>query len=750
MIRRFAPLVLLAISGLAPIALPAAEAPAPGPSSASTGKTCLVLSGGGARGVAHIGVLRVLEEMRVPVDCVVGTSMGSIVGAAWVSGRSPEEMETVVRNARWDVVLGDEPERPRRSWRSKDRERDRVVGAEIGIGRRGALLPGGAVIGQQLEGFLQSLLGPPVTRDSFDEFAIPFRAIATDIESGRMKVLDEGILNAAVRASMSVPGVFAPQEIDGRLYVDGGLVRNLGIDVARDMGATRIIAVNLGTSLASRDEVNSLFGVAGQMINILTDQNVNVSLGQLRPGDVLIQPALGTFSAANFAESWTTIELGERAARDAIPQLAPLRVSAERWATWQAARREAAKAARGIVSVSVNTDDLRTVSPSFVTTVVEDVRRSVPADQFVDAAVEALFATDDFQQVTLRAESLPQGDAIVIEPKEKSWGPNYLRFGTTLSTNLEGQSGFSIFGGLRSTWLNARGLEWQTSFALGDTMRLRSELFQPLEQRQRWLAGVFIDSKNRIDTLFIDEEPYAEYDNGLFRAGLELRSRHATDQELRLGIQRSWYRVRRESGVPFATVKQDASSAFFRYAYDRLDDWDFPRSGLYSLLSYEQSFGALGGETIYRKAEWELQRALGSDRHSLSLVGRYGSSLGTDLPLVEGFSLGGFQNLSGYADRQIIANRVGFGRAVYAWRLGGAGPVASSFYLGGSLEIGQIRGRINSINAPVNQRLGGRFDDVLLASSMFFAADTALGPLYLALGFGEGGERAAYLFLGRP
>ena len=153
---------------------------------------------------------------------------------------------------------------------------------------------------------------------------------------------------------------------------------------------------------------------------------------------------------------------------------------------------------------------------------------------------------------------------------------------------------------------------------------------------------------------------------------------------------------------------------------------------------------------MYRKAEWELQRAFGSDRHSLSVLARYGSSLGTDLPLVEGFSLGGFQNLSGYADRQIIANRAGFARAVYAWRLGGAGPVASSFYLGGSLEVGEIRDRINAASNSESSRLGSRFNDVLLASSLFFAADTALGPLYLAVGFGEGGERAAYLFLGRP
>jgi len=251
------PLAALSLLALAPVALGggiAELAPA-------RPKTCLVLSGGGARGAAHIGVIRVLEEMSIPIDCVVGTSMGAIVGASWVSGRSPAEMERAMRTADWDVVLGDEPDRPQRSWLSKDLERERVVGAEIGMGRKGALLPGGAVIGQQLERFLQELLGPPVNRRSFDELSIPFRAIATDIETGQMKILEAGILNAAVRASMSVPGAFAPQEIDGRLYVDGGLVRNLGVDVARGLGAELVIAVNLGSTLAGRDEVNSLVGV---------------------------------------------------------------------------------------------------------------------------------------------------------------------------------------------------------------------------------------------------------------------------------------------------------------------------------------------------------------------------------------------------------------------------------------------------------------------------------------------------------
>jgi NTE family protein len=550
-------------------------------------KTCLVLSGGGARGAAHIGVIRLLEEMRIPIDCVVGTSMGAIVGASWVSGRSPAEMERAMRTADWDVVLGDEPDRPQRSWLSKDLERERVVGAEIGMGRKGALLPGGAVIGQQLERFLPELLGPPVNRRSFDELSIPFRAIATDIETGRMKILEAGILNAAVRASMSVPGAFAPQEIDGRLYVDGGLVRNLGVDVARGLGAERVIAVNLGSTLAGRDEVNSLVGVTAQVINILTDQNVNASLAELQSGDVLIQPILGNFSAANFREAAAIIGRGEDAARTVSDRLRELSVDEPTWQAWRARTVEASAAPRALAAVEVRTENLRFVNPERITAVLDEIRAKSTETAFVDRAVDALYATDDFQRVTLRTESLPAGNVVIIEPREKSWSPNYLRFGTTLTTNLEGESGFSVFADLRATWLNDQGLESRTRVSLGEVMSLRTELLQPLERRQRWIAGAFLDASERIDTLFLDEQPFTRFSNTVVRSGLELRSRDQTDKEWRLGLQRSWYDLRRESSVSFAPVRTHATTAFLRFTYDRLDDWDFPRRGLYASMKFE-------------------------------------------------------------------------------------------------------------------------------------------------------------------
>jgi NTE family protein len=738
---------LAALFGLVVTPAQAATDAAPG---GARPKTCLVLSGGGARGAAHVGVLKVLEELRVPVDCVVGTSMGSIVGASWVSGTTTDEMVDALKTANWDVVLGDEPARPRRSWRSKELERERAIGAEIGVGRKGALLPGGAVIGQQLEGFLQRLLGPPVTRASFDELPVPFRAIATDITTGKMVVIDKGSLNAAVRASMSVPGAFAPQEIDGRLLVDGGLVRNLGVDIARKMGAERVIAVNLGSTLMPREQVESLVGVTAQMINILTDQNVNTSLAELRPTDVLITPELGDYSAANFKEAWTTIEIGERAARQAADRLAGFALAPDAWQAWRASRLPArTPVPPESVAVKLDTSGLRHVDPASVRAVFEESRATVPPAELVDRAVEALYATDDFQQVTLRTESRDGQDTVVIEPREKSWGPNYLRFGTSLSTNLEGESGFNLYSDLRATWLNRKGLEWRSSVSIGDVMGLRSELLQPVDLQRRWLGSIYLDARRRVDTLFLEDEAIATYRNSVLRGGIGMRSRFFTDAEVLVALQRSWYDLRRQSGIDYGTTTQSGTAALLRYTIDRLDDWDFPRSGVFASASYEESFAAFGDDVTYRKGSVEVQKAFGEDRHSLALAARHGNAFGSELPLVEAFPLGGFQNLSGFAERQFQANRVSFGRAVYAYQIGGGGAAARAFYVGGSLEAGEVAERLNIAprrNVPI-EALGR---DWVTAGSIFLSADTALGPLYLAVGLGEGGTRAYYLFLGRP
>jgi NTE family protein len=349
------------------VALPAQGADAQAGDKPSRPKIGLVLSGGGARGVAHVGVLKVLEELRIPIDYVVGTSMGSIVAGAYSTGLSAQEMQRIIEGVRWDRVLQDQPPRPERSIRSKRVDRYNIYGAELGVRDGKLLFPAGAIVGQQLEIFLGSLVGGAVDVRSFDDLPIPYRAIATDVETGGMVVLDRGNLAFAMRASMSVPGVFAPLEIDGKLLVDGGLVRNLPVDVARELGAEVIIAVNLGTPLLKREELASVFGVTAQMINILTEQNVQASLTQLGPKDVLILPELGSFSAGDFTHATDTIPIGERAARKVADQLRRYSLDEKEYAELRAKQLALSRGQTlQVDEVRVDTAGLRRVNPEVV------------------------------------------------------------------------------------------------------------------------------------------------------------------------------------------------------------------------------------------------------------------------------------------------------------------------------------------------------------------------------------------------
>ena len=283
------------------LAVGAARAQTAASEQAARPRICLVLSGGGARGAAHVGVVKILEQMRVPVDCVVGTSMGAIVGAAYASGSTLPEMEDLLGTLSTRLLFKELPPREERSIHQK-LDDARNLSPELGLGSEGLLLPKGLVSGVQLESVLRRLSKAPGFH-RFDDLPIPYRAVATDLTTGKPVVLSQGELASAMRASMSVPGVVDPVRLEGRLLVDGGLTNNLPVDVARAMGADVVIAVNLGTPLLRAEQLNSIVGVTGQMINILTEQNVQASLASLRPGDILILPQLGDFSAVGLRPS---------------------------------------------------------------------------------------------------------------------------------------------------------------------------------------------------------------------------------------------------------------------------------------------------------------------------------------------------------------------------------------------------------------------------------------------------------------
>jgi NTE family protein len=467
-------------------------------------KIALVLSGGGARGIAHIGVLKVLREQRVPVDFIVSTSMGSIVGGAYAAGRTPEEMEALVSSADWATMFSDRPPRQNLSFRRKEDDLRFIGQFDFGIKPEGIVLSRGAVGAQNIEEFLK-LISSPGDGRKLDQLPIPFRAVATDLVTGELVLLRDVKLAVAMRASMSIPGAFAPTEVNGRLLGDGGLTRNLPVEVALDMGADVIIAVNVGTPLLPRDALSSVFGIAQQMIYILSEQNVATSLKTLRPTDILISPDLGGVSFVDFERGVELVARGETAARSIASRLADFALSETAYAKWEVNRR------RDPLHLTLPVADIRiegavrTNPQALKHEVMErtDVApgRIVSDEQLVQAG-RILYGTGEFERVDARAEAREASQNVVIEVEEKTNGPDYLRIGGRVVSNFRTDSRYSLTLQHTRTWLNSWGAEWRNEIQIGELRRLATSLYQPLGAGSPWFVEPLLETIENSSDVF--------------------------------------------------------------------------------------------------------------------------------------------------------------------------------------------------------------------------------------------------------
>jgi NTE family protein len=638
----------------------------------------------------------------------------------------------------WDEVLNDRPPRLERSAYTKANERNNISSQELGLRDAKVQVPRGLNYGQQIEFFFNTLAAQTGEVGHFDQLDIPFRAVATDIETGKMVVLERGGIARAMRASMSVPGIFAPVEIDGRALLDGGLVRNLPVDVAHDMGADIIIAVNLGSSLLKRDKIVSVFGVGQQMLNILTEQNVQASLQQLTANDVLILPPLGEYSAADFENATSTISIGETAARAVAPQLQKLSLDAAAWRAHMAQRRARHPRPSAVNAVRIDRSRLTHMSEQSVASRVT-IRPGVAFDpDQLQADLNALYASGDFQSVNHHFEQDASGRTLVIEPAEKEWGPNYLRAGVRLSTDLAGESDFTLLLSHRWKWLNATGLEWRNDVSLGQVMALKSQLYQPLGTAGRWFVAPSVSLSQTRDNLIVDDQPVATYRIRQRSIGIDFGQHLDSATTVRAGLERGSTSADPSVAVPDFAGQENRIGLFkVEVVRDRLDDWVFPADGTYAFGAARISTPGLGADSHYQKAEAGIESVWAFKQHRLNLGLRGGRIWGDTLPVLELFSLGGFMNMSGYQPRQLVGEGYAYARAIYTRQTELLG--LKNVYLGGSLEAGHIAHRFNGPQIRTQ-----------LSSSLFGAVDTGIGPFTLGVGLGQGGNHTFYLFFGKP
>ena len=704
-------------------------------------KVCLVLSGGGARGAAHVGVLKVLEELRVPIDCITGASMGSLVGASYASGTTVAEMEQILQGISTELLFKENPPRQEQTIRRKLDDRLDFVGPEIGLRDWELELPKGFVSGVQLETVLRYLTKAKGYR-KFDELGIPFRAVATDLVTGKAVVFADGELANVMRASMSVPGAIAPAEFDGKILVDGGLTDNLPIDVARALGAEVVIAVNLGTPLAPREQLKSILGVSGQVINILTEQNVQLSLATLKTTDILILPELGDFSAADFDHLPKTVPIGEAATRKVAEELSRLSLPPEEYAALRARQLLVAAADTRAID-EIRFTNLQRVNAKEAQAVME-TRPGEPIDpKVLDADMRRLYGTGDFEHVNYRIIEEPGKRVLAVDAVEKSWGPNYLRFGLGFSSDLKGDTFFNLLASYRRTWINSLGAEWRNDLQIGQTTALTSEFYQPLEARQYFFVAPRVELQRRVVDLFQGNQRLASYDVRYGRAGVDVGGQLTRYAEMRVGalagtLDASLHTGPPELAPPAGRIKQGAFTS--RLIFDQLDSAIFPRSGAAGSAQVFASSDTLGADARYTKWDADGVAAWSFGDHTFNVGLKAGGKLGNDaLPRYDLFQWGGFLQQSGYPTGALVTERLTFGRLMYYNKFIRQ-KLLEGVYAGFSLEAGKY-------GAPL---VPGSPTGVLKSASVFLGANTPIGPLYFGYGHTADGNSSWYLFLGRP
>ncbi len=734
-----------AATAAAPVAAPVA---ASAPAGARRPKIGVVLSGGGARGLTHIGVLKVLDELRIPVDYISATSMGAIVGGMYASGMPPRRMEEIVTTVDWTTLFSDSP--PRRELEFRDKERETRYPLPLEIGFRDGRIRGfqGALSGGNLELFLHSLTAMADGVRDFDQLPIPYRAVSTDMVSGQPYVFSEGPLYEAMRASMSIPGVFAPAEIRGRILGDGGLVDNLPVDVVRRMGAEVVIAVNIGTPLSTREQLSSIVGLTTQMINILTEQNVRAQLASLRASDVLISPDLGQLTAIDFNQGPEFIARGEAAARQMLPLLAPLALPEPAYAAHVAARPPLAAPRSTVV------DFVRVEGPQYANPKVLEARLAVPLGQPLDATaleegIGRLLGSGEYERIDYRVVDEDARQGVVVEAREKAMGPNYLRFGVFYLTDFQGESSFALLMGHRRVWVDSLGAEWRNEIAVGRIARAATEFYQPFDVDRIAFASAYASTQTAPRYVFSDAQRVAEYSILANQVGVDFGIPFRNAGELRIGPQYTFWRGSPIIASPgYQSVRETDAGVRLLARWDNTDNAFFPQRGLRASVDAfygrrKQEVNTLATDTTRNLARIEGYALAGiplTPDDFFNVAARGGGFSRDDPSLVNPFLLGGLFNLSGLRDGQLSGTYVGFARAVYYHRLARWPLIGGSVYAGASLEAGNAWIQRDSVSAG----------DLVKAGSVFLAADTFLGPVYFAYGRATGGQSSFYLLLGRP
>ncbi|MCF6262613.1 MAG: patatin-like phospholipase family protein [Xanthomonadales bacterium] len=699
-------------------------------------KVGLALGGGGARGISHIGVLRALEEHNIPIDCVVGTSMGAIIGGLYASGKTPDAIEAIVGEMDWGFALSDGTQRQNKPMHVKEQELQIAHAGKLGVGGKVLGLPLGALSGQNLNQVLSKINLENLAVRNFDDFPLPFRAVATDLATGEAYVIGTGSISDAMRASMSVPGLFEPVVIDGKLLVDGGMANNVPASVARELCGDIVIAVSVGTELLEQEAITSVLAITEQISSFLTWGNTAKTIASLSADDLLISPDLGEISSASFSIGLEGVPLGYAAANTAL-------------AKW--------KNTRKIAALGNQHNRKKTVSAAPIIAFVQLENNSPLNDQLIrdrlsittgkplnltllNEDINKLYGLDLFDTVDWDYTKNDAGETgIKIITFQNPAKKNYMQFGLQLEHDSNSDSNFTVSTAYIMSNINDRGGSLRVSGSLGERTNLSAALYQPLDYSGRYFLNPIVGYGKREVNLFSGKQKVGELELGTIGLYLGGGVNLGSMGEIRLGYERARGRIGVLSGVFEDPPKKfDLGEFTFRMVYDDLDSYYFPRSGTRMVFGSRLADNRLGSSDDYTQVAFSGVGARSWGKGTLAWRVHAGYTFDDAAPVERAFELGGLGQLSGLATNQLVGNYIGF--ASLSWYSYLAGIKQISAFGGVSLEAGNTWLREDDIG----------FDDLIYSGSIFVGADTPIGPLYLGFGVADTGNSALYLYVGNP
>lgn len=702
-------------------------------------KIGLALGGGGALGLAHIGVLKTLEEMRIPIDYIAGTSMGSIIGGLYASGLSPEFIEAEMAAIDWWDVMKDQTNRRELDFRRKRDDSRYIMDLELGLQGARLIFPHGLATGQKLNTLIARYTVNSVSAKTFDDLNIPFRCVATDLRSGKPVVLDQGNLATAIRASMAIPGAFTPVDGDEYILMDGGWSDNVPVDVVRAMGADIVIAVDVGYMQAEAGKTNT-FETLGQILSRTYDimQRPN-SDPQTRSADIAILPELQDYSASDFPKVMEFVPKGTEAALARSDELKKLAVDEAAYQAWRTHQRSARVEHIRLAAVSVEGN--QRVSTAVIKGRIQS-KPGAPADfTTLNQDISLIYGMGDFQTVGYSLDPLPDGEyALRLLTREKYWGPGYVHFGLRMDSDFSGNSYWALLLNYTRRPINAWHGEVSLDLKGGQAQEARLEWYQPIQSKGLYFFSPALCAATRREGYYEGDQRVAEFDRKERSVNLDAGLALKQYGELRMGLYRGDLRADVRTGqVPSTNLNNNVGALTAGFTIDRLDNKAFFKKGYYLALDGFFALEDLGSTRDYQKVRAIGRTAINTGVHTVQVALQGGTCFGSDVPFYDQFTVGGMSSLIGLDFGQLRGNYFGAGRVLYLLQIGRLSPtLGDGIYLVGIGDVGnawQLRDEVS-------------WDDLTYGFGGGLAADTVLGPLFLAAGRAERDEMKYYFSVG--